>query len=210
MHEEARRFTLYVRDKFSYFFDNHKFALDVGAADINGNNRGLFSDNCIYISNDVVPAVNVSIVCETRDIPYTDATFDTIVSTECFEHDMNYKESFLKIVKLLKPGGLFMFTCAYTGRDEHGTLRTSPSCSMTTKYDKVPEWANYYKNLTEDDIFEVVDVEGIFKSYRFYTNTKSHDLYFWGIKHGENSLCGVPSEDYTDEGVTPSIKNHPL
>jgi SAM-dependent methyltransferase len=196
MHDEAKRFTFYVKSEFPQFFENYRFALDVGSADINGNNMGLFS-NCVYLSNDVVPARNVTIVSETRHLPFSDASFDTIVSTECFEHDMNYTESVQSIIRLLKPGGLFAFTCASTGRAEHGTLRTSPSESMTTKYEKVPEWANYYKNLTEDDFGTMI--EDSFEKYCFYTNTKSFDLYFWGIKKG-GSDAETP-EDYTDEGV---------
>lgn len=190
MHDEARRFTLYVKKHFPQFFENYRFVLDVGSADINGNNLFLFS-NCIYLSNDVVPARNVTIVSETKNLPFSDASFDTIVSTECFEHDMHYEESFKKIIKLLKPGGLFLFTCASTGRAEHGTLRTTPSESMTTN---IPEWANYYKNLTEDD-FPTED----FENYCFYNNTKSFDLYFWGIKKGGSGV--VVEEDYMDDGV---------
>lgn len=201
MHEEARLFTLYVQEIFPHFFNNYKIVLDVGSADINGNNKFLFSDNCVYISNDVIDAENVTVVCETKNIPYTDSTFDTIISTECFEHDMSYKESLQKIIKILKPGGLFVFTCASTDRPEHGTLRTSPESSMTTKYEKVPEWANYYKNLTEDDIFDSIRLDNIFKSYCFYTNNKSHDLYFWGIKNGGDLKTKNPEKYYTDEGV---------
>lgn len=181
MHDQARNFTLYVKSQFPDFFRNYRFVLDVGSADINGNNRFLFS-NCVYISNDVVHSRNVGIVCETAKLPFSDASFDTIISTECFEHDMNYRDSLKKIVRLLKPGGLFTFTCATTGRAEHGTLRTSPTESMTTQLQEEPEWANYYKNLTEDDIREVLDVDEIFEKYFFTTNTESFDLYFWGIK----------------------------
>ena len=154
----------------------------------------LFS-NCVYLANDVVPARNVTIVSETRKLPFSDASFDTIVSTECFEHDMHYEESFEKITQLLKPGGLFLFTCASTGRAEHGTLRTSPKESMTTRYTQVPEWANYYKNLTEDDF-----PTDSFEKFCFYTNTDSKDLYFWGIKKGGSVTA--PAEDYSDsDGV---------
>lgn len=195
MHTEARDFTVYVKSQFPEFFDNYKFALDVGSADINGNNMHLFK-NCVYLSNDVVSGRNVTIVSETSKLPFTDASFDTIVSTECFEHDMKYEDSLKKIVKLLKPGGLFLFTCASTGRAEHGTLRTSPTESMTTSYKEVPEWANYYKNLTEDDVADILVPE--FAQYCFYTNTKSCDLYFWGIKNGGATAS---PEDYISDGV---------
>jgi cyclopropane fatty-acyl-phospholipid synthase-like methyltransferase len=63
-------------------------------------------------------------VSKTKDLPFGNNTFDTIISSECFEHDPEYKESFIKIYNMLKPDGLFCFTCASTGRNEHGTRRT--------------------------------------------------------------------------------------
>lgn len=202
MHDEARRFTLYVKSKFPQFFENYRFVLDVGSADINGNNMFLFN-NCVYLANDVVPARNVTIVSETRNLPFSDASFDTIVSTECFEHDMHYEESIHKIIQLLKPGGLFCFTCASTGRAEHGTRRTTPSESMTTRVTDFPEWPDYYKNLTADDI----DLEDSFETYAFYTNDKSHDLYFWGIKKGGAKTTPTPTEDFVDDGVIKSASS---
>jgi len=85
------------------------------------------------------------------------------------------------MVKLLKPNGLMIFTCASTGRPEHGTLRSSPSDAPLLQLidDK---WANYYKNLTEDDIRAVLDVNDIFIDYGFEYEPSTYDLYFWGIK----------------------------
>ena len=108
MHGQARDFTVFVKKILNDFFVN-KRVLDVGSGDINGNNLFLF-DNCEYNGNDVIPAHNVTIVSKTKDLPFQDNTFDTIVSTECFEHDPEYKESILKIYKMLKPNGLFFFT----------------------------------------------------------------------------------------------------
>ena len=82
-----------------YFID--KNVLDVGAGDINGNNRILFQ-NCKYEGNDVTYAKNITIVSRTKDLPFISNTFDTIVSTECFEHDPEFKDSILKIYNLLK------------------------------------------------------------------------------------------------------------
>lgn len=68
---------------------------------------GFLFDNCEYDGNDVIQANNVTIVSKTKDLPFQDNTFDTIISTECFEHDPEYRESFSKIYKMLKPDGLF-------------------------------------------------------------------------------------------------------
>ena len=87
MHLEARYFTLFVKRILNDFFIG-KVVLDVGSGDINGNNRFLF-ENCNYEGNDVVQAPNVTIVSKTKDLQFEDNSFDTIISTECFEHDLS-------------------------------------------------------------------------------------------------------------------------
>lgn len=179
MHTEAIHFMLFIKNNFPEFFNN-KLVLDVGGGDINGNNRNLFNDCNIHV-NDVCNSPNVTIVSRTKDLPFNNNTFDTIISTECFEHDPEYKESFIKIFNMLKPGGLFAFTCASIGRPEHGTKSTSPYESYGTISNQ-EDMLDYYKNLTYEDIFEIANIDDIFSFYEFYYNSLSHDLYFFGIK----------------------------
>lgn len=198
MHEQARRFTLFIKENLQKFFYGGK-VLDVGSGDINGNNRFLF-DNSEYHGNDVFKANNVTIVCKTSALPFESETFDTIISTECFEHDPEYTDSFRKIVNMLKPGGLFIFTCASTGRPEHGTRRTSPQDSYGT-IGNVEGWTDYYKNLTVEDLDASINIGQTFAQYGSYYNAYSHDLYFWGIKKStDNIIYNVPT--YTDGVVT--------
>lgn len=185
MHIEAKHFTLFVKNILNNFFIN-KTVLDVGSGDINGNNRFLF-ENCIYEGNDVINAKNVTIVSKTKDLHFNDNYFDTIISTECFEHDPEYKESLLKIYNMLKPDGLFCFTCASIGRGEHGTKRTSPNDSYGT-IGNLEDMMDYYKNLTHLDINEVLNFNELFSSCDAYYNSKSKDLYFVGIKKGNNNI----------------------
>jgi SAM-dependent methyltransferase len=164
---------------FPEFF-THKLVLDVGGGDINGNNRFLF-DSCGYAANDVVESKNVTVVSRTKDLPFGSATFDTIISTECFEHDPEYQESFKKIYDMLKPGGIFVFTCASTDRPEHGTRRTCPDQSYGT-IGNIPDMMDYYKNLTIEDIKSFMNLDELFATWRSYYNSSSKDLYFYGIK----------------------------
>jgi len=156
-----------------------KRVLDVGSLDINGNNRGHF-ENCTYIGIDVGYGKNVDVISKGHEF-VSEEKFDTIISTECFEHDQYYDLTIKNIVNnLLKSGGLFIFTCASTGRPEHGTRRADLGCApLLEHYD---EWADYYKNLTEEDIRNVIDVDAVFSEYKFEVNTQSCDLYFYGIK----------------------------
>jgi SAM-dependent methyltransferase len=185
MHTQAKDFTLFVKSILPNFFFKKK-VLDVGSGDINGNNRFLF-DECEYEGNDVIQANNVTIVSKTKDLPFKDCTFDTIVSTECFEHDPEYKESLIKIYNMLKPGGLFFFTCASTGRREHGTRRTSPQDSYGT-IGNLEDMVDYYKNLTVIDLNEVLQLNKLFAMWDTYYNPESFDLYFLGIKKDKFNL----------------------
>ena len=179
MHIQARDFTVFIKQLLTEYFLN-KIVLDVGAGDINGNNRFLF-ENCEYNGNDVIDAPNVTIVSKTKDLLFEDKYFDTIISTECFEHDPEYKESFIKIYQMLKPNGLLCFTCASTNRPEHGTRRTRPQDSYGT-IGNLDDMNDYYKNLTETDLNEVLNLNSLFSSWNTYYNAESSDLYFVGIK----------------------------
>lgn len=180
MHEEARNFLDYVNKIFPEYFINKK-VLDVGGGDINGNNKYYFN-NCEYNSNDVIAAPNVTIVSKTKDLPFENNYFDTIISSECFEHDAEYKESILKIYKMLKPNGLFFFSCASTGRAEHGTRRTSPGDNYAT-LGNIENFTDYYYNLTINDINNVIDLNKSFSYWQSYYNSRIKDLYFIGIKN---------------------------
>lgn len=204
MHEQARNFTLFVKKILADFFIN-KHVLDVGSGDINGNNKFLFED-CTYEGNDVIQVPNVTIVSKTKDLPFQDETFDTIISTECFEHDPEYKESFLKIYKMLKSNGLFCFTCASTGRGEHGTRRTSPGCSYGT-IGNLEDMMDYYKNLTELDLNEVLNLNSLFTVWDTYYNFSSHDLYFVGIKKSNEPKNYSLLEKYEDPFVLNTSEN---
>ena len=116
--------------------------VDIGSLDINGNTRFLFEDP-EYVGVDIGEGPNVDVVSTGHEYR-SEKRFDIVISTECFEHDMHYKETLKNCIKLCKAGGLFIFTCASEGRAEHGTTRTSTSDAPLLK----GEWANYYKNLT--------------------------------------------------------------
>jgi ubiquinone/menaquinone biosynthesis C-methylase UbiE len=205
MHLEAKNFTLFAKSLVPEFFTG-KNVLDVGSGDINGNNRILF-ENCKYAGNDVVPAKNVTIVSKTKDLPFGDNTFDTIISTECFEHDPEYTASLQKIYKMLKPGGLFVFTCASTHRPEHGTKRTSPRDSYGT-IGGLSDMMDYYKNLTEIDLNEALPVNDLFSSWDTYYHSKAYDLYFLGIKKQNPDSNSAVASARAESRLKPYVENH--
>lgn len=114
---------------------------------------------------------------------FDDGYFDTVISTECFEHDMYFDRSLRNIIRMLRPGGCFLFTCGTTGRPRHGTIDTGPKDSpFTVKMDN--NWKYYYGNITEELVREIIDVDKCFVIYQFNIDLVFcyGDLRFVGIK----------------------------
>lgn len=187
MHLEAKLFIESIKKSYPTFFVD-KRVVDIGAGDINGNNRYLF-ENCDYVGVDVTENENVKLVCKAKDIPEDIGMFDTVISSECFEHDFDIYYSLHRILKLVKENGLFVFTCASTGRPEHGTKRTLPADSLSSNLKPSKEWyPNYYQNLTFDDICKIIPIQQYFTTCSFINNQNSKDLYFCGIRNGNNNF----------------------
>ena len=179
-HQAEQEFCSLVKAFFPEYFKAVNVC-DIGSLDINGSNHFLFSDYS-YVGIDIGRGKNVNVVSKGHEFhPIDGKKFDTIISTECFEHDMHWRETIQNVIdNLLKSGGLFLFTCATTGRPEHGTPRTTPTDSPFT-VQELSEWSDYYQNLTEEDMKGSIDFDKYFSIYRFYVHTGSCDLYFWGI-----------------------------
>jgi len=94
------------------------------------------------------------------------------------------------MLRMLKPGGLGIVTCATTGRREHGTLRMLPVDSLTVGSD-LPE---YYRNLTAADFQRRLDLDLHFVIHVFERNFVAQDLYFVGVKRGTALTAAELSE----------------
>ena len=174
-HALQTRFCTSVRNRFPDKFVNCS-VLDIGSLDINGNNRYLFSGNYTYIGVDLGPGKNVDVVSKGHEYK-PGIQFDVVVSTECFEHDQFWQETLKNCMELTKSGGIFLFTCAYYCRAEHGTVKSgSPEAAPHV----VALFGDYYKNLGEKEIEETLDLKNLFSSYE--CSHEQGDLRFWGLK----------------------------
>ena len=181
-HPQQQAFCESVKVRFPQYFAG-VMVLDIGSLDINGNNQVLFDADNLYLGIDVAPGRNVDIVCPAHELGLPNATFDIVISTECLEHDRHWVKSLQNAIRMLRPGGLLLVTCATMGRLEHGTLRTTPhDAPLLAMVDG--EWANYYRNLDENDIRAEIDVAGLFQFVEFSIGEETHDLYLCAIKHG--------------------------
>lgn len=172
-HPDQMNFVASVAKMYpAHFFNSH--VVEVGSLNINGSVRQFFSQPTFYVGCDLGPGPGVDIICPGHKLPFHDETFDVAISCECFEHDKNWQLTLQRMIDLVKPMGLVIFTCATTGRPEHGTTKSNPFDAPFTN--------DYYKNLTESDFLGSFDLKKCFYRHEFGVNEGSHDLYFWGQK----------------------------
>lgn len=173
-HKTQIDWCLKIKKDYPKYFTK-KRVLDIGSLDINGNNKVLFK-KCEYIGVDVIPGKNVDVVSIAHQYN-PDKPFDVVLSTNALEHDMYYKLTLRKMVEVLKPTGLMFISAPYKWH-EHGTKKFRPKHSGTSQMGK--KWANYYKNITIEDIRQTLNLEKIFDE--FYIGIAKKDLRFLGIK----------------------------
>ena len=159
------------------FFENKKISvLELGSYNVNGSIRTIFDNTTEYIGLDLIKGPGVDVVYDGKHMPINQE-FDLCISCECFEHNPNYLENFLKMIQLAKKDGVVVFTCASIGRSEHGTTETD----MTSSPGSMEKW-NYYKNLKKTDFTKKINLSKFFYKFLFFENYISKDLYFIGIK----------------------------
>lgn len=175
-HGAQRTFVQAVKDARPQFFDWTN-VIEIGSLNINGTVRDFFT-HANYVGFDVGAGPCVDYAIPGQDVKYPDDSFDVAITTECFEHASEWRDIWRNMIRMLKPGGLLVMTCAGIGRPEHGTRRSDIGSSPLT----VARGSDYYQNLSPEDFTDDLR-KGL--GVRFYENTVNLDLYAWGIKGGE-------------------------
>ena len=155
--------------------------IEIGSYDVNGSIRKLLPSQ-YYTGVDLIQGPGVDLVSEGGAVDHPDNTYHLSISCECFEHNPQWSQTFHNMWRMTQPGGGVLFTCATTGRPEHGTTRTTPEQSPGT----ISQNWDYYQNLTEEDFRKAFNLDELFSCYFFMVNPRSKDLYFFGHKAGAN------------------------
>ena len=177
-HPEQFQFIDTLKQHFPHYFQHQKVA-EIGSLDINGSIRNRF-ENGHYEGFDVSEGPGVDFATQGQLIGHNTGFYDVTISCECFEHNPFWVETFANMLRLTRPGGMVIMSCATTGRVEHGTAWSEVNSSPLTQ--KIG-W-NYYKNLTSDDFLPKFNFAGWFSGFQFLINPHSSDLYFYGIRSG--------------------------
>lgn len=172
-HPEQRKFIEDLKRIWPEWFNNVD-VLEIGSLNINGTIRDFFTGNR-YVGVDLADGDGVDVVGFGEALDYEDDSFDVCVSTECFEHNPNWADTFINMHRMASKA--VIMTCASTGRPEHGTSRQHPGSSPFTA-----NLSDYYRNLTEKDFQDRFVLDQMFSHYCFEVNTSSCDLYFYGSK----------------------------
>lgn len=104
------------------FFDTYTPSLrgakvvDIGAQDVNGSLKDVMPPHLQYIGVDFVEGHGVDIVLDDPyKLPFESESLDIVVSNSCFEHSEMFWLTFLEILRVLKPSGLFYLNVPSNG-----------------------------------------------------------------------------------------------
>jgi SAM-dependent methyltransferase len=168
------RFFKSVIELFESHFDGS--VLDIGSNDLGGGPHLLLKSR-EYIGVDLGPGKNVDLISGGQDVELPSNYFDVVMSSECFEHNPYWRSTLHNMVRMTKPGGLVVFSCAGIGRQEHGTSRSFAEAAPLA----IQIGQEYYGNVSKRQVQATID-EFAFSSFDLFENHVSCDLYFVGIK----------------------------
>lgn len=182
-HPAQYEFVSAVKVAFPSFFVGTR-VLEMGSLDVNGSVRPYFMGG-EYTGIDVGPGRGVDIVCQGQDYAAPDGSFDVVISCETMEHNPHWRETFENMLRLCRPGGLVIMTCAAMGRPEHGTPRAKPQDAPLIEWD-------YYRNLEANDFRRSIPLRRYLTLWTFCSDLSACDLYFVGLKAGAAAPQNAP------------------
>ena len=177
MHESVREFLGRLKLQHPDVF--HGRVAEFGSFIINGTPRGLF-DGQEYVGIDWRPGPGVSVISLAHAYDPGDTRFDTIVSTSMLEHDPHWDRSLRNMVRLLRPGGSMILTCAGPGFHKH-ELETAPSGDGHAS-------GTYYRNLSAVEILAEINTSR-FDRIVAEDDVENHDTRIFLYKKIEEAKC---------------------
>ena len=117
MHPTAMRNCQYFFDSYAGSFPQEQVrVIEIGAQDVNGSLRTVTPGHYDYLGIDFVAGNGVDLVLEDPYVlPLPDDSVDIVLSSSCFEHSEMFWISFLEIMRVLKPHGLFYLNAPSNG-----------------------------------------------------------------------------------------------
>lgn len=90
-----------------YWSNDFSTVVDLGSQDVNGSLRDHCPTGVRYIGLDMIVANGVDVVVDPGNaLPIASDSVDAAVTTSAFEHDVCFWDTFLELVRIVRPGGL--------------------------------------------------------------------------------------------------------
>lgn len=116
MHDTSiKNVTLFIE---TYVQNENKTVVEIGSKGYQGQFtfRDLLPNNINFIGVDFQEGYNVDVVLDDPyKIPLEDNSVDYVISSSCFEHSEFFWLSFLEVMRILKPNGIFYLNAPSNG-----------------------------------------------------------------------------------------------
>lgn len=136
-----------VKVTFNKFIENYLNpnrslrVLEIGSLNVNGGLRDLKPDNFNWVGMDLVEGPGVDKVIDIGSTyPFENHTFDLVVASSVFEHDIEFWSTFLEMCRVVKPDGITLLIMPSQGtfhRYPLDAFRFYPDAGMALE-----KWAN--------------------------------------------------------------------
>jgi SAM-dependent methyltransferase len=116
MHKTAEQNAYRFFNKYVYPNKEEMTILEIGSYIGGFNIRSLNPQNSKYVGVDLSEGPGVDVVLtDPYVLPFEDNTFDFVISSSCFEHIDFFWLSYLEIMRVLKPSGVFYLNAPSNG-----------------------------------------------------------------------------------------------
>lgn len=153
--------------------------LDIGSMDINGGPHTLINPRH-YVGVDLIPGPNVTVVGRSQELDLPSASFSVAMSSECFEHDPDWRTALRVMIDATAEGGVVVVSCATRGRREHGTTRADGGFASPGT---VALGQEHYANVGIAEVAAVIRHDDFDRWYALVNGRRS-DLYVVGLRPG--------------------------
>lgn len=116
MHDTARIDAEHFFNCYGPFFEGETKVIDIGGRNVCGSLKDVCLPSFQYISVDISEGSGVDVVLKDPYVfPFEDNSVDIVISSSCFEHIEFFWLSYLEIMRVLKPHGLFYLNVPSNG-----------------------------------------------------------------------------------------------
>lgn len=116
MHLTAEKNVTRFFETYVYNKNENSMILEIGSYIGGFSIRSLKPSDSTYIGVDLENGPGVDVVLEDQyKLPFEDNTFDYVISSSCFEHSEFFWLTFLEIIRVLKPTGVFYLNAPSNG-----------------------------------------------------------------------------------------------